>query len=139
MSHQIENNMIAYKNETPWHGLGFQVADNATGEEMLKVAGMDWKVQRRSLAMRDAMGSNLITDTLQGFKAIVRSDNNFVFGIPTKKYNTVQNIEIVNLFKEYCEAGHATLDTVGALRNGAVVWALAKLNGGTKAELKGGD
>jgi phage/plasmid-like protein (TIGR03299 family) len=139
MSHQIENNMIAYRGEQPWHGLGFQVDENATNLEMMKVAGLDWRVQRRSLAMRDATGQGLLQTPLVNFKAIVRSDNDFVFGIPTSKYNLVQNEEIINLFKEYCEAGHAKMETVGGLRNGAVVWALAKLNGGTAVTLKGGD
>ncbi len=148
MAHMIENNQIAYKNETPWHGLGFRVSPDATGAEMLKVAGLDWTVQRRALAMRAASGvsgnitvdrDSMLTNELAGFKAIVRSDNNFVFGIPTKKYNVVQNSEIVDLFREYCEAGHASMETVGALRNGAVVWALAKLNGGSELTIKGVD
>ena len=139
MSHQIENNMIAYRGEQPWHGLGFKVNEDATNTEMMKIAGLDWRVQRRSLAMRDANGQGLITGPLTNFKAVVRSDNDFVFGIPTSRYNLVQNEEIINLFKEYCEAGHAKMETVGGLRNGAVVWALAKLNGGTAATLKGGD
>lgn len=139
MSHQIENNMIAYQGAIPWHGLGFKVSDNATGAEMLEVAGLNWRVQRRSLAMRDANGENLLTDPLVGFKAIVRDDTNFVFGIPTKRYEVVQNEEIVKVFQEYCEAGHAHMETVGGLRNGAVVWALAKLNGGSETTLKGGD
>lgn len=139
MAHMIENNMIAWKGATPWHGLGFQVADNATGAEMLKVAGLDWKVQTRALAMRSADQQNILTAPLQGFKAIVRSDNDHVFAIPTKRYQIVQNAEIVELFREYCEAGHAKMETVGGLRNGAVVWALAKLNGGSVKTLRGGD
>lgn len=145
MAHMIENNTIAYKNETPWHGLGFRVDPNASGMEMLKAAGMDWKVQRRTLAMRGDLTNpevdrnKMLVDELQGFKAIVRSDNNSVFCIPTAKYNVVQNEEIVDTFREYCEAGHASMETVGGIRNGAVVWALAKLNGGSEAMLKGGD
>ena len=49
MSHQIENNMLAYKGAEPWHGLGFRVDENATGEQMLLTAGLNWKVQRRAL------------------------------------------------------------------------------------------
>jgi phage/plasmid-like protein (TIGR03299 family) len=145
MAHMIENNMIAWKNEMPWHGLGVEVDANATGAEMLKAAGMDWKVQRRALAMRGFKAdgsmdmSGMLTEPLKGFKAIVRADNDHVFCIPTAKYNVVQNAEIVDLFREYCEAGHAKMETVGAIRNGAVVWALAKLNGGSDATLKGGD
>jgi phage/plasmid-like protein (TIGR03299 family) len=75
----------------------------------------------------------------KGWKAIVRDDTNKVFSIPSRKYEIVQNHEIVDLFREYCEAGHASMETVGQLRGGAVVWALAKLNGGSSRTLKGDD
>jgi phage/plasmid-like protein (TIGR03299 family) len=132
MAHQIENNMFAYKGQPAWHGLGFQVDADMTGEEMLKVAGMDWQVQRRQLAMRNQFGdkSIMLTSQLDEFRAITRADNNEVFQIASKGYTCVQNLEIVNFFKDYCEAGHASIETVGGLRGGAVVWALARLESG---------
>ena len=112
MAHMIENNMIAYKNETPWHGLGFRVDNNATGQEMLEVAGLNWLVQRRALAMRTTKvgDTSMLVEPLKEFKAIVRSDNDFVFAIPTARYQVVQNAQIVDLFREYCEAGHASME-----------------------------
>jgi phage/plasmid-like protein (TIGR03299 family) len=139
MSHQIENNMIAYKNEVPWHGLGVQVDANATGQEMLVAAGLDWTVKRRQLAMRDSSGQVMLTDPLKNYRAIVRSDNDVVFQIATDSYQLVQNVEVIDVFREYCELGHATMETVGGLKNGAIVWALAKLNGGTKKVIGGVD
>lgn len=141
MSHMIENNMIAFKGKTPWHGLGFQVSDTATGEEMLIAAGLNWTVQRRAIAMRNAQGdkSLMLTSQLEDYRAIVRSDTDEVFQVASNRYKPVQNREIVDFFREYCEAGHARMETVGSLRNGAVVWSLARLNGGSGAELAGGD
>jgi phage/plasmid-like protein (TIGR03299 family) len=81
----------------------------------------------------------MLTDQLSGFRAIVRSDNDHVFQVASDRYQPVQNLEIVNFFREFCEAGHATVETVGALRDGAVIWALARLNGGSSATLVGGD
>lgn len=147
MAHMIEDNMFAYKGEAAWHGLGFQVDPLATGEDMLKVAGMDWQVNRRRLAMR-GFGTdgkldttNMLTSQLEDYRAIVRADTNHVFQIASAGYSVVQNIEIVNFFREYCEAGHASIETVGGLRGGAVVWALAKLekNGGDPDSIVGGD
>jgi hypothetical protein len=89
--------------------------------------------------MRDAAGNGLLTSQLAGFRAIVRADTNEVYQVATDKYHPVQNIEIVNFFKEFCEAGHATMETVGGLKGGAIVWALAKLNGGTNVKLQGID
>lgn len=141
MSHIIENNQIAWKGQQPWHGLGFKVDENATGAEMLEVAGLNWLVQRRALAMRNGIGdkSIMLTSQLEDYRAIVRSDTDEVFQVASNRYRPVQNREIVDFFREYCEAGHARMETVGALRNGAVVWALARLNGGSTAELAGGD
>src|SRR5580658_2054320 len=141
MSHMIENNQLAYVGKTPWHGLGFQVSENATGEEMLVTAGLNWLVQRRAIAMRNGTGdkSIMLTAQLEDYRAIVRSDTDEVFQVASNRYRPVQNAEIVDFFREYCEAGHARMETVGALRNGAVVWALARLNGGSGTELAGGD
>jgi len=147
MSAQIENNQLAYVavNGAPWHGLGKPVELGATGEEMLVAAGLNWPVQCRRLAMRGVTERvldsgvrilavdttrGMLTDQLNGFRAVVRGDNDHVFQIASDSYQLVQNLEVVNFFKEFCEAGHATMETVGALRDGAVVWALAKLNTG---------
>lgn len=129
MSHLISDNMIAWKGETPWHGLGVQVNPDMTGLEMLQASKMDWKVQRRALAMRDGNGQGMLTDPLAGFRAIVREDTNEVFQVATNRYYPIQNQQVVEFFREFCEAGHATMDVVGGLKGGAIVWALAKLNG----------
>jgi phage/plasmid-like protein (TIGR03299 family) len=90
--------------------------------------------------MKDGIGANkLITDPLKGFRAIVRSDTDQVFQVASDRYHPVQNIDIVNMFKEFCEAGHATMETVGAIYGGSTIWALAKLNGGSDATLAGDD
>jgi len=141
----IENNMMAYVGAKPWHGLGFEVPAGATGQQMLEIAGLNWLVQRRALAMRSVNPdgtvdrSTMLTAELDSYRAIVRADTNQVFQVASDRYHPVQNAEIVDFFKEYCEAGHASIETMGGLRNGAVVWALAKLNGGSTATLAGVD
>lgn len=154
----IENNMIAWKGETPWHGLGWdlnldqfeQVRKQLTEkfgrpatdtEVWLHTSGLDWPVQRRAIAMRPGDGdqTKLLVAPLKGFKAIVRADTDYVFQVATDMYHPVQNKEIVEFFREYCEAGHATMETVGGLKNGAIVWALASLNGGTNVKIGGVD
>jgi phage/plasmid-like protein (TIGR03299 family) len=141
----IENNMMAYVGAKPWHGLGFEVPVGATGQQMLEIAGLNWLVQRRALAMRSVNPdgtvnrSTMLTAELDSYRAIVRADTNQVFQVASDRYHPVQNAEIVDFFREYCEAGHASIETMGGLRNGAVVWALAKLNGGSTANLAGVD
>jgi len=139
--HEITDNMIAYVGAKPWHGLGVNVPAGSTGEEMRKLAGLDWRVEMRDLSMQGNDGSMNI-NSLKVFKAVTRSDNERVFQVATDRYHPVQNEQIIDFFREYCEAGHADLETVGGLRGGAVVWALAKLKGasvklGGVDELKG--
>jgi phage/plasmid-like protein (TIGR03299 family) len=53
------------------------------------------------------------------------------------KFKPVQNIDAANVFAEYVENGQMTMETAGALKNGTVVWFLAKT---TEAfSLAGGD
>ena len=135
----IENNQMSYKGAEPWHGLGVRVDESATGMQMLDAAGLNWRVQRRALAMRGTDGVSLKSETLKEFRAIVRSDNDHVFQVSSARYQLVQNEQIINLFNEFCEAGHAKMETVGALHGGSVVWALAKMNGGSEMTLAGDD
>jgi phage/plasmid-like protein (TIGR03299 family) len=137
MAHMIENNQIAWNtvNGKPWHGLGTEVPAGTSGAEMLRLAGLDFPVEAMDIELAGFAGS----DFLAGYKAIGRADTHKVFGVQSKRYNIHQNIDLINVFSEYCAAGHAQMDVVGALRGGAVIWALAKLNGGTKLTIKGTD
>jgi len=145
MAHRIQDNMISWKGEKPWHGLGTQVNPDASGLDMLRSAKMDWIVQRRVLAMRGLLPngevdrSTMLTAELDAYRAIVRADTNEVFQIATKRYKPVQNAEIVEFFKAFCDAGHARIETVGAIDGGRKVWCLAKLNhGGDSDKMIGG-
>ncbi len=101
MAHQIENNMMAYKGAEPWHGLGFKVDENTTGAEMLVTAGLDWRVQRRNIAMRpsNADKSTMLTSQLDEYRAIVRSDNDTVFQVGLFQ----RKARLVELDPRYCD------------------------------------
>ena len=47
MAHMVET--MAYAGEVPWHGLGVQVEENLTPDEMLVAAGLDWTVSKRHM------------------------------------------------------------------------------------------
>jgi phage/plasmid-like protein (TIGR03299 family) len=129
MPHMIENNEIAWVGRRPWHGFGNEVKRGATGLEMLKAAHLNWRVELRDIAfMLPGVTGNMI-DPLAKFKAVTRSDTDRVFTVATTDFNPVQNEDVVDFFREFCEAGHADVETVGALRGGAIVWCLAKLKG----------
>jgi phage/plasmid-like protein (TIGR03299 family) len=115
-------------------------------DELAQLAGLNWTVEKAALAMRPigyipGTSDPLSMDTghLKEYRAIRRSDTGHVYQMVSHKYNPVQNREIIDFFKEYCEAGHATIETMGSLKNGAVVWCLARLNGQSSKVLDGLD
>jgi phage/plasmid-like protein (TIGR03299 family) len=133
----IENNQISWNraNGAPWHGLGTSVDAGTTAEVMLKLAGLDFPVEAMDIELSGLPN----TDFLANWKAIGRRDTNKVFGVSSKRYQIHQNKDILTVFDQFCNAGHAQMDVIGALRGGAVIWALAKLNGRTTVTMKGGD
>lgn len=152
--HGLGNKLTAESIEAMRQELTRELGREATITDVwMRAASLEYGIAERGirLALADGTFPELVGCTSidggyaedkemrKGWKAIVRDDNNKVFSIPSKKYEIVQNREIVDLFREYCEAGHATMETVGQLRGGAVVWALAKLNGGSSATLRGND
>lgn len=115
---------MAFANELPWHGMGVQVKPNITPAAMLKAAKLDWGVVK-SQTYIDVAGKMVKID---GQFALVRdSDNQILSPSVGAKYKPVQNVETLNFFKEFCEAGKMTLETAGSLWNGRYVWALARL------------
>jgi phage/plasmid-like protein (TIGR03299 family) len=131
-------NQLAYKGAKPWHGLGFEVPEGATGAEMLNIAGLNWQVETRSLGMPTTNGKAFTLALPDSYRVVVRQDNDTVFQVASKLWKPVQNQEIVDFFREYCEAGNATMETVGALKGGGIIWALARLNGASDTKIGNG-
>lgn len=129
MAHEIET--MAFAHAVPWHGLGVNVPETITPAEMLVAAGLDWQVERIPVTCFDS------PDHIPGKLAIRRATDKTVYGIVSDRWKPVQNIEILSFFKNWTEAGEATIETAGSLRNGRQVWALANLK--TGFVLPGGD
>jgi len=140
MPAEIENNEIAYAGRSPWHRMGTQTDPLASSYEWRKNAGLLWNVELRDLAFMLPGATGDLVNPLAWAAAITRSDTDKVFNVCSRKhYNPVQNEVIVDFFREFADAGHCQMETVGALRGGAVVWAAAKLSGDATARLLGQD
>lgn len=140
MSHEVET--MAYTNEVPWHGLGVKVDGNKSPKEMLKAAGLDWKVERRPIYHGTTKKTKpdegmTVYDEINGFAALVRDKDNAVFDIVGSQYKPVQNEQAFEFFNEFIKAGKAKMETAGSLRGGRYVWGLANLNASFK--LRGDD
>ena len=120
MAHMIET--IAYAGEVPWHGLGVQVPADLSPAQMLEKAGLDWQVQKVP-AFANVGGKQ----TSVGWSALVRSTDESILSVVSNDWNPVQNHEAFEFFHEYCAAGDMEMHTAGSLRDGQIVWALAKV------------
>lgn len=124
MSHEVET--MAYANEVPWHGLGARVDGDLTPDEMLKAAGLDWEVELWPMQATNSETGQTIS--VKDRFALVRSTDQRVLTITGKSWHPLQNRDTLGLMKEYVAAGGATLETAGSLREGKIVWGLARLN-----------
>lgn len=118
MAHKVET--MAYTNEVPWHGLGVRVDKAPSVEKMIKLAGLDWRVDRMPLFTADGTEAT-------GFAALQRSSDKRILDVVGSQYKPVQNTDAFKFFVEFVEAGGASMETAGSLRGGKIVWGLADL------------
>jgi phage/plasmid-like protein (TIGR03299 family) len=121
MAHLVET--MAYAGETPWHGLGVRVPADLSPRQMMQKAQLDWSVDKYP-AFVNVDGENIPT----GQEALVRSSDGRVLTNVGEGWNPVQNEEAFQFFAEYCAAGDMEMHTAGSLKNGEIVWVLAKVN-----------
>jgi len=130
MAHMVET--MAYAGEVPWHGLGVPVSNDLTPIQMMEKAGVDWRVQEVETFI-EYNGKRQTT----GQKALVRETDGRILTTVGENWNPVQNEDAFNFFAEYCLSGDMEMHTAGSLRDGQMVWALAKVK--SDFELFGGD
>lgn len=130
MAHQVET--MAYAGETPWHGLGVPVSNDLTPFQMMEKAGLDWSVHEVE-SFVEFNGQKIPT----GQKALVRSSDTRVLTNVGPDWKPVQNEQAFEFFSEYVFAGNMEMNTAGSLRDGQMVWALAKVK--ESFDLFGGD
>ena len=122
MAHLVEQMFSVV--ETPWHKLGRVIEKAPTVEEGIRLAGLDWQVNVRPVFTTSDAGPVPCKD----FRAMVRSDNGAVLSVRGLNYHPLQNIDAFKFFQPILDAGEASLETAGSLREGRTVWVLAKIN-----------
>ena len=130
MAHMMET--MAYAGEVPWHGLGKKVLNDLTPEQMMKEAGVDWRVEELE-SFVEFDGKKIPT----GKKALVRETDGRVLTEVGANWHPVQNIEAFQFFSEFVERGSMEMHTAGSLKDGEIVWVLAKV--GEEFTLGNGD
>jgi phage/plasmid-like protein (TIGR03299 family) len=126
MAHELEIidgvAQMVYVGETPWHGLGTQIPADLAPAQVLEKAGLDWSVDKYPQFI-DLDGKKIRT----GKSALVRSSDNSILDTVSDEWNPLQNADAFDFFHEYCAAGDMEMHTAGSLKNGQIVWALAKV------------
>lgn len=135
--HLVSN--MAFVGDTPWHGLGKQLAPRQPIEVWAKQAGMDWQIESADVRyVSGNAGSNL--GSIHAFpeqKVLYRSDTKAPLSVVSSRYQVVQPRAILEFYRDLVDAGGYQLETAGVLKSGKKLWALART--GQSASLKGKD
>ena len=105
----------------PW-GIGVDVSNDLTPAQMMAKAGVDWKVEK---VPTFAHFNDQSIPT--GMEALIRQTDGKVLTQVGGNWNPCQNEEAFNFFNEYCLAGDMEMNAAGSLKDGKMVWALAKI------------
>lgn len=116
---------ITTTKESPWGGVLEQVDPKTDLNKMLEKAGLNWDVEQYpAYAAIDGKRVDI------GKKALVRTDTNEVLTVTGPNWKPTQNRDFVNFFREFVDAGKAEIERLGSLRNGKMIFCVAKLNTG---------
>lgn len=110
--------------EKAWHGLGKVVQEAPTSEEAIKLAGLDYTVEKRQVYVHGAGGKLIqVPDAF----STVRKDTNTPFGVVGSRYEVLQNVEAFDFFDHIVGKKEAIFETAGALGDGETIFITAKL------------
>lgn len=120
MAHEIRENdgLVLFQNSA-WHGLGTVVQDAISPAEAMKIAKLDWEVQKNGLFMANGV------EVHDNF-ALTRSDDNSILSVVGSKYTVIQNKELFDLAGSISE--EVKVETAGSLFGGQKIFCLLKGN-----------
>jgi phage/plasmid-like protein (TIGR03299 family) len=127
MSHNIGH--MFYYGELPWHTLGEKLDHPATVSEALMAGGLDWEVDTVPLVPAGEPHTEISHRV-----AVVRRDRQpgetgRVVGVVHPGFRPLQNREGAMMFDALLGRGERIYHTGGYLKNGEVIWLMAKLPG----------
>jgi len=117
---------LAYAGEVPWHGLGTQVEEAMTGEEVREKAHLNWLVDTGPMFGPDGK------TTVPGWYCSYRADNNLPLGCGRSKdgsydYVPWQNHEATEWMESLVKDGRLLFESAGSIYDGRQVFFLARL------------
>lgn len=122
MAHEFESGVFG-RNIPAWHELGVVVPGLMTAPEVLCLSGADWLVKK--IPLQSVPVDGISYPAPDRFGVFRDSDHRFL-GDVGDVYTPLQNHDAFKFFDTVVGEGQAIYDSAGVLRNGQVVWILAK-------------
>lgn len=117
---------------TPWHREGTILNEAPSLADALTLGGLDFEVAVRPLYIRTpatpALPDVLTYERAADAFATVRTDRETVLGVVSGRYQPLQNRDAFGVLVPLLDAGLASLETGGALRDGRDAWMLVRFN-----------
>lgn len=126
MAHNFESGFFV--NTPAWHGLGNVIHEAPSVREGIIQAGLQWDVVTKPLFTADG--------TPVTHKAVIREDKNQVLGVVGPNWTPLQNMEAFDFFDGFLDTKEVDLESAGSLREGKIVWVLAKVKKGIGEVIK---
>lgn len=114
----MDNKLFEHRTPT-WTSLGVDVSHANSTEEVLELAGLNWKVYQENMISMDGI-------PITGYKANIRNIDEKVLGVVTDKYQVVQNKAAFE-FTEGLLGEGVRYETAGSIQDGRKTWILAKM------------
>lgn len=114
---------MAYRGETPWHGLGQQLEAGQSIDQWVVAAGMDWSIKRSRVRYGEGANQRTIDDQ----HVLFRSDTKDHLGIVSDRFKIVQPRDVLEFFRDLTEGAGFTMETAGTMFGGRRFWALAHI------------
>jgi phage/plasmid-like protein (TIGR03299 family) len=142
MAHQIEKRNgkyeFAHAGARAWHGLGQQILPTDDLDTIVAKGGLNWRAERAAVSYLVTVDGREESRSFENRSVIYRSDTGEALSVQSdSRYNIHQPADIANFFREFLAERKVTIDTIGALKGGKIVWALAKL--GPEFQIKAPD
>ena len=124
---------FAFQGQPAWHGLGIDMTDspNPTFASFLAAAQCDWEVEKAQMQTTDG-------HTIPNLSALRRATDKKFYSVVGSDWEPIQNREVADFLDTFVAAGHLTPETFGSMKEGAEIFAAARMPDG-QFDLPGGD
>jgi phage/plasmid-like protein (TIGR03299 family) len=103
-----------------WHHLGQEMSPGMTIDQWAAAAGLDWTAEKQPVFAGPA------GTPCDGWRAIMRSDNQHCLGVVSDRYQPVQPRDVLEWFERYIAVDDRfQIDVAGSLKKGEIIWATA--------------